>query len=70
MNKPFFFDIPTAAELAGTSIKQFRRIITMNRFHVYVIGRRHFILARDLESWLIRQHPLKGSAEFDAKVAE
>jgi hypothetical protein len=46
-----FVDIPTAAELAGFSIRHFRRIIEEDRIPIVQIGRKFFILGRDLNLW-------------------
>ena len=46
-----FLDIPTAAEQAGVSIRQFRRIIEECRIPIVQIGRKFFILGRDFSSW-------------------
>ena len=46
-----FLDIPTAAELAGFSIRHFRRIIEEDRIPIVQIGRKFFILGRDFSNW-------------------
>jgi hypothetical protein len=46
-----FLDIPTAAELAGFSIRHFRRIIEEDRIPIVQIGRKFFILGRDFMNW-------------------
>jgi len=46
-----FLDIPTAAELAGFSIRHFRRIIEEDRIPIIQIGRKFFILGRDFSTW-------------------
>jgi hypothetical protein len=46
-----FLDIPTAAEMAGFSLRHFRRIIEEDRIPVIQIGRKFFILGRDFSSW-------------------
>jgi hypothetical protein len=46
-----FMDIPTAAELAGFSIRHFRRIIEEDHIPIVQIGRKFFILGRDFSSW-------------------
>jgi hypothetical protein len=46
-----FLDIPTAAGLAGFSIRHFRRIIEEDRIPIIQIGRKFFILGRDFSSW-------------------
>jgi len=46
-----FLDIPTAAEMAGFSIRHFRRIIEEDGIPIVQIGRKFFILGRDFQSW-------------------
>ena len=46
-----FLDIPTAAELAGFSIRHFRRIIEEDQIPIVQIGRKFFILGRDFANW-------------------
>ena len=46
-----FMDIPTAAEMAGFSIRHFRRIIEEDGIPIVQIGRKFFILGRDFQSW-------------------
>ena len=46
-----FLDITTAAEMAGFSIRHFRRIIEEDRIPIVQIGRKFFILGRDFQSW-------------------
>lgn len=46
-----FLDIPTAAEMAGFSIRHFRRIIEEDRIPIVQIGRKFFILGRDFTTW-------------------
>ena len=46
-----FLDIPSAALLAGYSPRHFRRIIEEDRIPVMQIGRKFFIVSRDLEAW-------------------
>ena len=46
-----FMDIPTAAEMAGFSIRHFRRIIEDDHIPVVQIGRKFFILGRDFSNW-------------------
>ncbi len=46
-----FLDIPSAAFQAGYSPRHFRRIIEEDHIPVMQIGRKHFIIARDLEAW-------------------
>ena len=46
-----FLDIPTAAYQAGYSPRHFRRIIEEDRIPILQIGRKFFIVSRDLEAW-------------------
>ena len=46
-----FLDVPTAAGLAGFSIRHFRRIIEEDQIPIMQIGRKFFILSRDFDSW-------------------
>jgi len=46
-----FLDIPTAAEMAGFSIRHFRRIIEEDQIPIVQIGRKFFILGRDFITW-------------------
>jgi hypothetical protein len=46
-----FLDIPTAAGMAGFSLRHFRRIIEEDRIPIVQIGRKFFILGRDFASW-------------------
>jgi len=46
-----FLDIPTAAEMAGFSLRHFRRIIEEDSIPIVQIGRKFFILGRDFASW-------------------
>lgn len=46
-----FLDIPTAAAIAGFSIRQFRRIIEEDHIPTVSIGPRVFILGRDFKAW-------------------
>lgn len=49
--KRTFLDIPNAAELAGFSVRHFRRIIEDERIRIVQIGRKFFILGSDFERW-------------------
>ena len=49
--KRTFLDIPNAAELAGFSVRHFRRIIENERIRIVQIGRKFFILVADFERW-------------------
>src|SRR5499426_3467773 len=46
-----FLDISSAAYQAGYSPRHFRRIIEEDRIPVMQIGRKYFIVTRDLEAW-------------------
>jgi excisionase family DNA binding protein len=50
--KRMFLDIPNAAEIAGFSVRHFRRIIEEERIRIVQIGRKFFILGSDFERWL------------------
>ena len=51
MSKRMFLDIPNAAELAGFSVRHFRRIIEEERIRIVQIGRKFFILGADFDRW-------------------
>jgi hypothetical protein len=46
-----FLDIPNAAQLAGFSVRHFRRIIEDQQIKIVQIGRKFFILGADFERW-------------------
>jgi hypothetical protein len=46
-----FMDIPTAAGMAGFSLRHFRRIIEEDGIPICQIGRKFFILGRDFTTW-------------------
>jgi excisionase family DNA binding protein len=46
-----FLNIPDAARQFGYSSRHFRRIIEENRIPVLHMGRKFFVLSRDLEAW-------------------
>ena len=46
-----FLDIASAASQAGYSPRHFRRIIEEDSIPVTQIGRKHFIIKKDLEAW-------------------
>jgi hypothetical protein len=54
-----FWDIPSAASEAGYSSRHFRRIIEEAGIPVMRIGRKFFILGRDLENWQLSQRANK-----------
>ena len=49
--KRTFLDIPNAAEMAGFSVRHFRRIIEEEQIRIVQIGRKFFILGADFERW-------------------
>jgi hypothetical protein len=49
--KKTFLDIPNAAEMAGFSVRHFRRIIEEEQIRIVPIGRKFFILGADFERW-------------------
>ena len=61
-----FFDIPSAAFQAGYSSRHFRRIIEEDHIPVMQIGRKFFIVARDLEVW----KSTRGEARFQQAVQQ
>ena len=61
-----FLDIPSAAFQAGYSSRHFRRIIEEDKIPVMQIGRKLFIIARDLEAW----KSTKGEARFQQAVQQ
>ena len=46
-----FMDIPTAANLAGFSLRHFRRIIEEDAIPIVQIGRKFFILGTRFSAW-------------------
>ena len=46
-----FLDVPTAARMAGFSIRHFRRIIEEDEIPIMQIGRKFFIVAARYEEW-------------------
>ena len=46
-----FLDIPNAANMAGFSVRHFRRIIEEERIRILPIGRKFFILNADFQRW-------------------
>ena len=61
-----FMDIPTAAGMAGFSLRHFRRIIEEDRIPVLQIGRKFFIVSRDLEAW----KTTKGEARLQQAIQQ
>jgi hypothetical protein len=57
-----FWDIPSAALQAGYSSRHFRRIIEEEGIPVMRIGRKFFILDRDLEQWQMQHSQMKAPA--------
>jgi len=54
-------DLTSAAFEAGYSTRHFRKIIEEDQIPLLQVGRKFFILARDLEAW----KETKGEARFD-----
>jgi hypothetical protein len=46
-----FLKIPSAAAMAGFSVRHFRRIIEEDGIPIMQIGRKFFILGRDFANW-------------------
>ena len=46
-----FIDIPTAAEMAGFSLRHFRRLIEEDQIPIVQINRKFFILSRVFDNW-------------------
>ena len=46
-----FLDIPNAAQMAGFSVRHFRRIVEVEGIRIVQIGRKFFILGADFERW-------------------
>ena len=61
-----FLDIPSAAYQAGYSSRHFRRIIEEDRIPVMQIGRKFFIVTRDLEAW----KSTRGEVRFQQAVQQ
>ena len=61
-----FLDIASAAYQAGYSSRHFRRIIEEDRIPVMQIGRKYFIVARDLEAW----KSTRGEARLDQAIQQ
>jgi hypothetical protein len=57
-----FMDIPTAASLAGFSLRHFRRIIEEDAIPIVQIGRKFFILGKDFTSWEASKKSVRISA--------
>jgi hypothetical protein len=51
MVKKTFLEIPNAAQLAGFSVRHFRRIIDEEQIQIVQIGRKFFILNEDFQRW-------------------
>lgn len=56
-----FLDIPTAATIAGFSIRHFRRIVEEDSIPTMRIGRKFFILASDFHDWQDRKGNARAS---------
>ena len=52
-----FMDIPTAAGMAGFSLRHFRRIIEEDHIPIVQIGRKFFILGREYSKWETNRKP-------------
>lgn len=52
-----FLAISNAAELAGLSIRHFRRIIEKEKIKIVAIGQKFFILGSDFEKWQKNRKP-------------
>jgi hypothetical protein len=63
-----FLDIPTAAEMAGFSLRHFRRIIEEDRIPVMQIGRKFFILGRDFTSWQLGKRDSRNFATLSKRT--
>ena len=50
-----FLDVPTAARMAGFSIRHFRRIIEEDEIPIMQVGRKYFIVASNFEAWKASQ---------------
>src|SRR5262252_4961000 len=61
-----FLDIASAAFEAGYSPRHFRRIIEEDSIPMLQIGRKFFILSRDLEAW----KATKGEARFQYMIQQ
>jgi excisionase family DNA binding protein len=61
-----FYDIRTAAELAGFSSRHFRKIIEEDHIPVLEIGSKMFIGKRDLEEW----KSTRGEVRLDAALQQ
>ena len=53
--KRTFLDVPSAARMAGFSIRHFRRIIEEDEIPIMQIGRKFFIVASNFEEWKSKQ---------------
>jgi hypothetical protein len=49
--KRTFLEIPNAAQMAGFSVRHFRRIIDEEQIQIVQIGRKFFILNKDFQRW-------------------
>ena len=57
-----FLDIPSAAAEAGFSSRHFRRIIEEQGIPVIKIGRKLFVLTKDVQNWQLRHSQKKSNA--------
>lgn len=53
--KRTFLDVPSAARMAGFSIRHFRRIIEEDEIPIMQIGRKFFIVAANFDAWKTSQ---------------
>ncbi len=51
-----FLNIPSAAELAGFSLRHFRRVMQEDAIPVVQIGHRYFILWTEFQKWKERRY--------------
>lgn len=59
-----FLDIPAAAELAGLSIRHFRRAIEEERLPTVQIGRKFFILGKEFNKFMEAREVRNGSSKL------
>ena len=59
-------DLPTAAFQAGYSLRHFRKIIEEDRIPVMQIGRKVYIVGRDLDEW----KSTRGEARFQQALEQ
>ena len=64
-----FWDIPSAAVVAGYSSRHFRRIIETDRIPLMRIGRKFFIVGRDFESWQLTHNQARLPEETSEPIS-